>query len=60
MREVKNEFQEDFKEIAFYEFAAAPVYPEFEFQLVFHHNDGGGISICNIYKCNIYICKYVY
>ena len=29
-------FQEDFKEIAFYEFAAAPVYPEFEFQLVFH------------------------
>ena len=28
-------FQEDFKEIAFYEFAAAPVYPEFEFQLVF-------------------------
>jgi len=26
--------EEDFKEIAFYEFAAAPVYPEFEFQLV--------------------------
>ena len=37
MREVKDGFQEDFKEIAFYEFAAAPVYPEFEFQLVPHH-----------------------
>jgi len=32
--------EEDFKEIAFYEFAAAPVYPEFEFQLVNDHKRG--------------------
>ena len=40
-------FQEDFKEIAFYEFAAAPVYPEFEFQLVSHHHE------------NLYIYRYI-
>ena len=34
------QLQEDFKEIAFYEFAAAPVYPEFEFQLVNDHKRG--------------------